>query len=460
MSYSFTRSIPSDETYDLVVAGGGPAGSAAAICAARLGAKVLLIEATGCMGGMGTSGLVTAWDPMADGERMLVGGFMRELIETLYARGFTAPHVIPDFWRKFYHQWTPFKAEGLKLVLDELAAAAGVEVRFFTRLVDVDADPATRRVNGIIVSNIEGLRFIPAKTFIDATGDAVLAAAAGAEVRAAGHDGVPPPMPPTLCSLCAGIDWARAAHNPLQNHADGQEAGIERAIADGFFSQPDRHIPGFFRTGETTTMTNAGHVFGADALNNRSLSAAMARGRQLVHEYVAFCKKYVEGCEKMELMTTGALLGVRESRRIVGEYELTFDDYIARRKFPDQIGIFNKFVDIHVHDASDEEYRRFCEEMSKSGRLGVGESFGIPYRILVPKGWQNLWVAGRCNSSDVRVHGSIRVMPAAAMMGQAAGTAAAQAIQQKETACGLDTVALCGTLRKHGANLPEQVLLR
>jgi len=118
-TFRLVRDIPLEEGYDLVVAGGGPAGSAAAVCAARLGVRVLLLEATGCLGGTGTSGLVTAFDPMADGERMLVGGFVRELVETMYERGFLAPHVTPDFWRRIFHRWTPFRAEGLKLLLDE-----------------------------------------------------------------------------------------------------------------------------------------------------------------------------------------------------------------------------------------------------------------------------------------------------------------------------------------------------
>ena len=120
--YTYQRQIRTEKEYDLVVAGGGPGGSAAAVCAARLGAKVLLIEATGCLGGMGTSGLVTAFDPMADGERALVGGFIQEVVETLYSRGFLAPQVTPDSWRKTYHSWTPFNPEGLKVVLDEFAA--------------------------------------------------------------------------------------------------------------------------------------------------------------------------------------------------------------------------------------------------------------------------------------------------------------------------------------------------
>lgn len=161
----------------------------------------------------------------------------------------------------------------------------------------------------------------------------------------------------------------------------------------------------------------------------------------------------------MELIATGALMGVRESRRIVGEYELCFDDYISRRRFPDQIGVFNKFVDIHAYDESKAEYDRFLKEKDQD-RLGEKEFFGIPYGILVPKGWKNLWVAGRCNSSDVKVHGSIRVMPAAAMMGQAAGTAAVQAMRQNETACDLDTQQLVLTLRENGAYLPQKTLCR
>ena len=165
-TYTLKRTIPVDEQYDLVVAGGGPAGSAATICAARLGARVLLVEATGCLGGMGTSGLVTAFDPMADGERMLVGGLMREIVETMYERGFLAPHVTPDFWRERFHCWTPFRAEGLKLLLDELVVDAGVEVRFFTRVIDAEADAVEKRVAGLILHNVEAYRYVPAKTFI------------------------------------------------------------------------------------------------------------------------------------------------------------------------------------------------------------------------------------------------------------------------------------------------------
>jgi hypothetical protein len=446
-TFRLVRDIPVEADWDLIVAGGGPAGTAAAVSAARLGAKVLLLEATGCLGGMGTSGLVTAFDPMADGQRMLVGGLMREIVTTMHQRGFLAPHVTAEYYSKRFHCWTPFRVEGYKLILDELVTKAGVEVRFFTRVVESDADSSTGKLRGVVAHNIEGLRYLRAKAFIDATGDGVLADLCGVKCRAAGHD-TPDIMPPTLCSLCSGIDWSRAGKA-------NQQKLVEQAIAEKQFTYRDRHLPGLIRVGEQVGFLNAGHVFHLDALRCRSLSDGMMRGRRLAQEYIAFYRKYVPGCEKLEHVTTANLMGVRESRRIVGEYELVYDDYITRRQFPDQIGVYNAAVDIHVYDDSEAEYRRYHEEFNKTGRLKPGECFGIPYGILVPRGWHNLWVAGRSNSCDVRVHGSIRVQPAASMMGQAAGTAAVQSLATGRPAFDLDTAVLVETLRRQGAYLPQ-----
>jgi len=451
-TYSFKRDIPVDETlYDLVIAGGGPAGVSAGIAAARLGAKVLIIEAMGCLGGMGTSGLVSAFDPMANGEEMLVGGIMHEIVYKMYDRGFLGPQEKPEVFSKAFHHWTPFQPEGYKLLLDEMVTEAGIEVRYFTRVIAADTDRKKGVVNGVIQQNVEGMKYIRAKTFVDATGDAVLSDLCGADYREAGRD-TPVAMPPTLCSLIANVDFSRAV-------SGGQESPpLLKAIAEGHFSQPDKHVPGSFRGGRTVTMLNAGHVFGMNAVNCASLTQGMMQGRRLVQEFVAYYKKYVAGFENIELVTTAALMGVRESRRIVGEYELKYADYESRRHFPDQIGIFNKAVDIHVLDGSEEQYQRYKEEYHTISRLNPGEYFGIPYSILVPKGWVNLWVAGRCNSSDIKVHGSIRVQPAASMMGQAVGTAAVQSIKTGQPACDLNTETLITTLRAAGAKLPQETL--
>jgi len=455
-TYEYSRKIPIDEPYDLVVAGGGPAGAAAAICAARLGAKVLLVEATGCLGGMGTSGLVTAFDPMANGEQMVVGGIMREIVETLYERQFLPPGIDPDIWRKRLHSWTPFQVEGYKLVLDELAVDAGVHVRFFTKVVDVDADAGQGHVNGVMTHNIEGFRYIKAKTFIDASGDAVLADLCGAKCWEPGRD-TPRIMPATLCSLFAGIDWPEFRKR-------NQHVALYEAIEDGHFTQRDRHLPGMSRVNRTVGYLNGGHMFNLNALRCKDLTDGIMLGRRLAQEYYSFYRKYMPGCENLQHVVTASLIGVRESRRVAGEYELNLDDYIARRKFPDQIGIFCKFVDIHAYDTSDEEWKRFTEESgvqtSQQGELAYkpGEYYGIPYGILVPKGWKNLWVAGKIVSTDVKVHGSLRVQPACAMLGQAAGTAAVQSIRTGKSASDIDTEKLVTTLREAGAHLPQETL--
>jgi hypothetical protein len=448
--------MPVEDGFDLVVAGGGPAGAAAAICAARLGAKVLLVESTGCMGGMGTSGLVTAFDPVGNGEEMLVGGLMREIIFKLGERGSLKPGIEVDSYVKKFLHWTPFRVEGYKLLLDELAMDAGVEVRFFSRVIDADAEPESGRVNGVVIANIEGYRYVKAKTFIDATGDAFLSSLVGVEVREAGRD-TPQIMPASLPSLFTGIDWDRTEFRPGAG-MHGHDEYLFEAIADGHFTQPDKHLPGMSRVGDQIGYLNGGHLFNMNALDVEDLSRGAMLGRRLAHEYWSFFRKYVPGYENAELVITASLIGVRESRRIVGEYELDVDDYMARRKFPDQIALFNKFIDIHPYDASDAEWERFRADAEQQKRLSPGEAFGIPYGILVPRGWENLWVAGRCASSDVETHGSIRVQPAAAMMGQAAGTAAVQSIQTGKSGGDLDTAVLVESLRRQGAHLPQAEL--
>jgi hypothetical protein len=349
----------------------------------------------------------------------------------------------------------------LKLLLDELAGEAGVEVRFFTQVIDAEVAGGRKRVEGVVLHNIEGYRYVRAKTFIDATGDGVLADLCGVPSREAGRD-TPRIMPSTLCSLFAGIDWSRIkmggwhGTGPQRIVPANQQEMVEKAIAEGHFSQPDYHVPGMIRVGKSTGNLNAPHLFDLNALRCKSLTDGMIMGRKLAQEYREFYRKYLPGFENIEHVATATLMGVRESRWITGEYVLNHDDYLARRHFPDQIGLFNKSVDIHPYDGSREALQRHLDDDSEG--IGPGESFGLPYGILVPKGWSNLWVAGRCNSSDIRVSATIRVQPAAAMMGQAAGTAAVQAINSSQSADALDTAQLVETLRKAGAYLPQEEL--
>lgn len=448
MNYELIRTIPIEDGFDLVVAGGGPAGCASAISAARLGLKVLLVEATGSLGGMGASGQVCAFNPMADGEKMLVGGIGREIVETLYERGFMCPGIHPDSWRKDYMSWSSFQMEGLKLILDEMVINAGVKVRFFSKVIDAQVDQGN--VEGVIIHNIEGYAYIKAARFIDATGDAVLSALCGVKYREAGVD-TPYIMPATLTALFAGVDWEQPS---LQSQTPECVDLIEKEYDLGNFDQCDRHFVGLWKNGEDTGYLNGGHIFGLKATDIESLTDGMIKGRKLLQQYSAFLRKYSKNCQNLELVSSAPLMGVRESRRIVGEYELTIDDYLARRQFPDQIGVFSNFIDVHPYDCSKEEYERFLNDKENRINLSKGECFGIPYGILIPKGFKNLWTAGRCVSCDVLVQGSIRVMPACFLMGQAAGTAAALSINSDTAATDVNIPLLTKTLRDNGAYLP------
>lgn len=461
-TFSYQRSIRAGAIYDLVVAGGGPAGSAAAICGARLGLRTLLVEATGCLGGMGTSGLVASFGPVSDGERMLAGGFMRELLERMRKEKAFGPHVVPEFLNAQLNRWVPFKPEALKRILDDFAIQAGVELRFFSRVAD--AEFVDGRVEGVILSSVEGLEYVRARAFVDATGDAALAAMTGAQCKVVLRD-TDSVAPSTLCSLVGAMNWDDPAYGEDWRGVDAVKERVRKelvpqGIEDGFFSQEDRFFPGMNKIGPRSATLNAGHVFGLDPLSVRSLSDGMVHGRKLAVEYAEFYRRYVPGCEEIELLSTAPVMGVRDSRRIVGEFELTIEDFRQRRQFPDQIAVYNRPTDVHPTNTSRAEYERFLQDFHGKDNLGHGGSVGIPYSILVPRGSQNLWVAGRCHSSDTKVHGSIRAQSAAYMMGQAAATAAAQSLATGQPACDLDTQALVTRLREAGAYLPQETLSR
>jgi hypothetical protein len=290
----------------------------------------------------------------------------------------------------------------------------------------------------------------------------VLAAACKAPCKVAGRDW--PFQPATVCSTFSGINW----DHPAYNGNGGTDAVKDRvkneylpqANADGHFSHPDRFIAGMKKVGQVTGNLNAGHIYNLDGLSCKSLSEGMIYGRKLAVEYEEFYRKYVPGCERIELAATSPVMGVRDTRRIIGEFELTIEDYQSARQFPDQVAVYNRPADVHSTNDSKEEYERFMKDMYGSAKLPRGKSVGIPYSILVPKGWKNLWVAGRCHSSDTKVHGSIRAQSAAFMMGQAAATAAVQSMRTGEPACDLDTWELVESLRAAGSYLPQQSLSR
>lgn len=445
-TFRLSRDIPSLPPVEVLVCGGGPAGFAAAIAAGRLGAKVRLLDANTCLGGAATTAWVNAFDCMSDGERPSVGGVMREMVERIHAGGGMAPWVKPDHWNTGYLMPIRSTPEAQKRVLDDMAAEAGVEIHYLARVAGVEADAKGGSITAVLACGVNGLVHMPARTVIDATGDAAVAAEAGAACREAKN--AASSLPATMCFIISGI----AANANLQREH------LDRAFAAGHFRKPDPHICAQPIAAGTISY-NAGHVYGMDPTDPASLAEGLREGRRQAREWETFLRGYVPGFEKSHLVATAPMIGVRETRRIVGEYELTWEDFINARHFPDQIGIYNKEADIHSPrpDAASQALTARLREQ-RVGFLPKGRTYGLPYGITVPKGWRNLWVAGRCASTDRLVHSSSRVQPSCAMMGQAAGTAAVQSVRTGQPACDLDTEALVTTLRSAGAILPQTTL--
>lgn len=430
----YTKNLEVRDHADVLVIGGGAAGVTAAIAAARQGKKVLLVEANGALGGLGTTGMVPAFATFSDGKNMLCDGIGMEI------RKQVSKAVPPETY------WTPINAEELKRVYDAMVQEAGVQVLFFTTVADVIVND--RHVEGAVLTSKKGLYAVTADVFVDCSGDGTFTALAGGEFEVGDENGAV--MPPTLCSLWAGVDPRKYRGVSVQEH-------LEPAIADGVFTFADRHLTGLFPKESEACGGNIGHIFDTDCLDEASMTHAMMWGRRSMEEYLRFYREYVPGCDEIELVATAPMLGVRESRRIRCDYMLGVEDFLARADFEDEVGRYCYPVDIHVMNTDEAEYKRFLEEYNKSLHYEKGESYGIPYRSLIPVSFDNVLTAGRCMGTDRQMEASIRVMPGCYITGQAAGTAAAMAVSAGGNVRGVDVKELQRILLEGGAYLREEL---
>ena len=426
----FQKEIPSLGHYELVVLGGGPAGVCAAIEAARDGAKVLLIEGSGMLGGMATTALVgpfmTNYD--REGNRPTVGGLYREILERLAARSGAilpentdSPSIHTSFIKRYHRHVTPFDSFMLQVVLDEMVTEAGVEVLLYTRFVDCICENG--KIKSVILAALEGLCYVNADLFVDATGNADVAYAAGAPTwKGEEESGVP--QPGTLMFEVDGVS---------------DEGYLAHAKRPG---GPTGAVKAYRTPTEGVYKINHLRVFDTDATNSASMTRAhMEARRQVLDSYGVL--RETPGFENARITQVAPVLGVRESRHIEGKYKITVEDVASGTKFEDRIAAYAFGMDVHPRNA----------EMKGNFKIESANVYYVPYRSMVPIGCDNLLVAGKTVSCESQAAGGIRVMPCAMAIGQAAGAAAAIALRDHLALDAIPTDELQGLLLAHGAIL-------
>lgn len=410
--------------YDVVVAGGGPAGTAAAIAAARNGAKTLLIEQYGFLGGTPVNALVPVFCPFSDKQKAIVRGIGLEILERMKYESWSNPEPEEDNGIPGL-DWVAIDPEVLKRVLDELVLESGAGLWLHTAVTGVTA--AEGRITQIIACGKGGSVCVEAEIFIDCTGDADLAALGGAGFEY-GSDGRVQGM--TLCFRLAGVDGKRFLDYKKISGEDGNlHIAVERAKERNEFPSGESHVATFALQGPDIAGVNFGHSFEKSPLDTVELTQAEVESRRRLPELVQFFRKYVPGMEHCYVVASGPAIGVRETRRIIGEYRLTKEDYMQRRQFEDAIARYAYPIDVHAESEKAAETGKGDGDYISTAYL-PGESYTIPYRSLLPKDLENVFVAGRAVSSDREVNGSVRVAPACFAMGQAAGTAAALSVRE------------------------------
>lgn len=449
--------------YDVIVVGGGPAGTVASIAAAREGARVACIERYGFLGGTLTAAMVAPIMGFHAGEQQVVRGIPQEIVDRLIALGASPGHV-PDPI-DFCYTVTPFDYEGLKRVYLEMTVEAGVDLWLHT--VFMEAVAADGRIGAVRVWQKDGVKELGAPLYIDASGDADLATSAGMPVQV-GREADQQTQPMTLMFRLAGVDWDGmmdylAAHDGEIQHGQGVHERIE---IEWLRRLPIRGFAGFTslvaaarERGEWTiprdrllvfegvrpgeAVVNTTRVLGRLGTVGADLAHAEVEGRQQVYQVVDFLRRHLPGFARAYLLETPAQIGVRETRRIIGDYVLTQEDILSGRKFPDAIACGAYPIDIH-----DPASARLVAK-----RLPLGEYYTIPYRSLLPKGGHNVLVAGRCISATHEAFAAFRVSAIVMAIAQAAGTAAAMAHHHQTVPRELEVGALQARLRDRGAFL-------
>lgn len=383
------------ENYDVIVCGGGPGGIASAVGAARMGANVLLIERYGFLGGGATAMLVNPFMTFFAGKKQIIHGVFQEMIDGLKEMDAYGTERTP---------WA-FDTEAFKIVAEKLCQEAGVNILFHSFLAD--AEVKDNYISNISVATKDGLKEFNANIFIDSTGDGDLAFFADALIEKGRiSDNLTQPM--TLNFRMAEVDIEKM---PSRKELTSLYV---KAKEEGIIECPREDILYFFSTQPNVVHFNQTRVIRHDATAPMSMSNAEIEGRRQVWEISRWLINNIPGYENSYLQQTACQIGVRESRRVIGDYVLTMEDLLTARRFDDVIACGSYNIDIHNPDG----------EGTVLKKLKPGEWYDIPYKTLIPRGIENLLIGGRCISATHEAHSAIRVIPIVFAIGQAAGVAA------------------------------------
>ncbi|WP_439496624.1 FAD-dependent oxidoreductase [Bosea sp. (in: a-proteobacteria)] len=454
--------------FDVVVVGGGTAGAIAAIAAARTGARTLVIEQYGTIGGVLTLGQSVLG--AADNEGYLaLGGIGGELFERLAANDGGTRTSIDSLLGSITGQ----DPEALKLTLLDMAAESGVNFLLHSFVVDVLKDG--ERICAVTVANKAGLEIIPGRTFVDCSGDADLVARAGGQfTKGRPLDAATQPVsaifrlgsvdvgatldyleanPHDICDA-EGFSGSKHTIEHLRSTPAAQIVGfntlISQARAAGEWDVPVEWLTVYTLPGRSEVGINATRVHGIDGTDPDDLTRAEIETQRQVAQVTRFLRKYVPGFERARLLASSYQVGIRETRHIEGGYTLTADDVLAGSDFEDQIGRGAYPLDIHDVKPGTLVMNRSVEGTGIT-YYSLPRSYGIPARCLMPVGFDNLLVAGRSISATHEAAGSIRGQAVCMVTGHAAGTLAALSSRLDKAPTDIGTSALQSTLREQGA---------
>lgn len=412
-----------NQKFDVVVVGGGLAGTASAISAAREGLNVLLIEQYGFLGGMATMGLVNPFMKYSEHgttERVLANsGIFFNIVERMSELG------------AMDKGQSCFLEEYMKLVLDRMIKENNISVLYHTMLTD--ATMVGRKITDITISCRSGNFKVTAPVFIDGTGDADLSAFAGINFKQGREeDGQCQPM--TLCFRMCNVDWSRfdrKAANDL----------YKSLRAEGKMRNPREDILIFRLPAENVMHFNTTRIVMKDPTNTEDLTWSEMEAREQIYEMVTFLKTNIPGFEKADLIMSAPQIGVRESRRVCGHTIITQYDIDEGTKFDDRIARGTYHVDIHNPAGSG----------TILGKTLQKDYYTIPYSAMVPLDADNVVIAGRPLSSTHEAHSAFRIMPITTCIGEAAGIAASLMLKYNKTSIDIPVKEMQDILTDKGA---------